>query len=62
MLLNWIGAGSEPQSNPVQTWGQAASSISRTDPVQIAPKVPYWGTGRAELEKLGPIYTLITEY
>jgi hypothetical protein len=27
-----------------------------------APKVPYWGTGRAELEKLEPIYTLITEY
>ncbi|KAG7424477.1 hypothetical protein Forpi1262_v014582 [Fusarium oxysporum f. sp. raphani] len=35
MLLDWIGAGSEPRSNPVQTWGQAASSISRTDPVQI---------------------------
>jgi hypothetical protein len=26
------------------------------------PKVPDWGTGRAELEKLEPIYTLITEY
>ncbi|GKU10159.1 unnamed protein product, partial [Fusarium langsethiae] len=24
MLLDWIGAGSEPRSNPVQTWGQAA--------------------------------------
>jgi hypothetical protein len=27
-----------------------------------APKVLYWGTGSAELEKLEPIYTLITEY
>ncbi|KAF6528008.1 hypothetical protein HZS61_008310 [Fusarium oxysporum f. sp. conglutinans] len=35
MLLDWIGAGSEPRSNPVQTWGRAASSISRTDPVHI---------------------------
>ncbi|RKK21290.1 hypothetical protein BFJ66_g17644 [Fusarium oxysporum f. sp. cepae] len=35
MLLDWIGAGSEPRSNPVQSWGQAASSISRTDPDHI---------------------------
>jgi hypothetical protein len=26
-----------------------------------ARKVPYWGTGRAELEELQSIYTLITE-
>ena len=26
-----------------------------------APKVPYWGTGRAELEKSESIYTLFTE-
>jgi hypothetical protein len=26
-----------------------------------ARKVPYWGTGRAELEKSEPIYTLFTE-
>jgi len=26
-----------------------------------APKVPYWGTGRAGLEKSESIYTLITE-
>ena len=26
-----------------------------------APKVPYWGIGRAELEKSESIYTLLTE-